>query len=491
MNDRHAACSGLRPRARCPVTSIAYQLSTQLPDYQERLSTLRLERLVPESDARTLFDRLIVQPLSAGFPTPDHPVIILIDGLDEASEGGRNELARFISSEWRNTPDWLRLIVTSRPEPEVTHPLQGLDAYVLDASEPRNEEDIRRFLRRELAPFAETEEAINEATEAILDRSEGLFLYVEWVRQELAAGRLSMDKLDEFTQGLGGVYAEFFARQFPDERAFAAQIRPALEIIAAARGPLSLSEISDMLEWDEYAEADFVDGMGSLISVGENTVRPFHRSVMDWLTDRKTAGREFFVSVTAGHRRLAEGCWAEYTRDVNSMSEYALRYALLHLERSGNQCKRSKIENDGLFHRRRFQIGLKSVAICYSLQSYALADRLARDLATHGHRMCPTGPHSGPGWEDQLDEAISEADTLIVLMTPEAVRSPDGACRKEILHALASGVAILPVMVESCDPPIYIISISWLDMRNCVPLRECEAQYEIEFRHLLRALGRL
>jgi len=115
----------------------------------------------------------------------------------------------------------------------VTHPLQGLSPYVLDASEERNRDDIRRFLRRELAPYGDSTQHTDSAAELILERGEGVFLYAEWVRAELAAGRLSLDRLEEFPQGLGEVYAEFFARQFPDERDFAAGVRPALEIIAA------------------------------------------------------------------------------------------------------------------------------------------------------------------------------------------------------------------------------------------------------------------
>ena len=328
----HLCRHGHRQKAdpRNVVTSIAYQLSTQLPDHEDRLGALDLEEIVPDSDAGTLLDRLVVQPLSSGFPRPDHPVAILIDGLDEASDGGSNELARFIATEWPSTPDWLRLIVTSRPEPEVTHPLQGLSPYELDASEERNRDDIRRFLRLELVPYGHSTQDTDAAVEVILERSEGVFLYAEWVRAEIAAGRLSLDRLDEFPQGLGEVYAEFFARQFPDARDFALGVRPALEIIAAARAPFTVAELGEMLGWDEYAEDEFLDGVGSLFPADGQGVRPFHRSVMGWLTDRATAG-PYFVSVLAGHRRLAEHGWRQYRAGAPALSPYALAHLPHHL----------------------------------------------------------------------------------------------------------------------------------------------------------------
>jgi len=65
-----------------------------------------LERLVREAkEAKTLFDLLIVQPLHGGFPDPDRTMIILIDGLDEATREGTNELANFLWSEFAKTPD--------------------------------------------------------------------------------------------------------------------------------------------------------------------------------------------------------------------------------------------------------------------------------------------------------------------------------------------------------------------------------------------------
>jgi hypothetical protein len=54
--------------ARQCVLSIAYQLATQLPDYEERLNALNLPWIIGGSDAQALFDRLILQPLSAKIP---------------------------------------------------------------------------------------------------------------------------------------------------------------------------------------------------------------------------------------------------------------------------------------------------------------------------------------------------------------------------------------------------------------------------------------
>jgi WD40 repeat protein len=352
---RHGHIQKSDPR-RC-VLSIAYQLSTQLADYQDRLNQLDLPRLIPESDARTLFDRLIVQPLSANFPRPEGIVVVLIDALDEATTVGRNELASFLATEFRRTPDWLRLVITSRPDPEVTYPLQAYTPHVLNASSPDNEDDIRAFLRRELKPFTTDGGEVPEAViEAMLARSEGVFLYVEWVRQEVADGRLSLIEPARFPKGLGEVYAQYIARQFPDVTAYTSQIAPALDAIAAAREPLELSMLAAMFGWGERRRHEFHQSLGSLFTSSGGRILPFHKSVLDWLTSADKAG-PYFVSIEEGHQALATLCWEQYRRGLPATSPYALAHLPEHLIAAGRWEDLERLLCDLLYLEAKVQAG--------------------------------------------------------------------------------------------------------------------------------------
>jgi hypothetical protein len=318
---RHGHVEKSDPRRA--VLSIAYQISSQLPGYQERLNSLDLEQIVSDDNVRTLFDNLIVQPLSGNFPNPGRMIVILIDALDEATEKPKNELASFIASEFDKTPEWIRLIITSRPEPEVTHPLQALTPYILDASTPENENDLRTYLLRELQPFAGGRELQPDVIDTIISLSEGIFLYVEWIRRELSLGRLSLNRLDEFPRGLGGVYAQFIERQFSDIDKFEIVYQPVLELIAAAREPLDVEYIASVFGWSVYDKKKILDAFGSLFSLSDNRIQPFHKSVMDWLSDPARAG-PYFTSAEEGHKRLADYGWQEYQSGVAQMSDYSL-----------------------------------------------------------------------------------------------------------------------------------------------------------------------
>ena len=324
---RHGHVQKADPRRA--VLSIVYQLSTQLPDYRDRLSDLSLEEIAAESNARTLFDSLVVQPLAGNFPEPDRTIVVLIDALDEASHDGRNDLAAFVASEWSKTPSWLRLVITSRPDPEVMHPLQGLTPYVLDTGAPDNDADIVAYLERELKPLVPDGPVPADAIEAILERSEGVFLYVDWVRQELEAKRLTLDRIKDFPQGLGGVYAEFFKRQFPDEDEYADRVGPALDMVAAALEPLELSMIADELGWNDRDRVKFGRSLGSLFPVTDGVIQPFHRSVTDWLTNEDTAG-PYYVSEVEGHQRIANLFWVDLFAGPAEVRGYTRRNLAEH-----------------------------------------------------------------------------------------------------------------------------------------------------------------
>ena len=323
---------------RRAVLSIAYQLSSQYPDYQTRLNSLDLAALANTANAATLFDVLIVQQLPTTSPHPERKALIVIDGLDEATANRANPLAKLIASEFARVPDWLRLLVTSRPEPEIKNALQAFTPYVLDKQPEDNQKDLKRFIVQEYSPFARNHELPDHVVTEILKRSEGIFLYLEWVRSELAAGRLSLGQIESFPQGLGEVYAQFFARQFPDENDFQSRIRPVLEAVVAAQEALAPDFLARLFSWSVYDKKKILVDLGSLFVDMIGQVQPFHRSLVEWLTDENDdkAG-PYFVSKPEGDCRLAEAGWKDYEADPAHVSIYFLKHLASHLAAAGRQ----------------------------------------------------------------------------------------------------------------------------------------------------------
>ena len=140
--------------------------------------------------------------------------MVVIDALDEAGEEHQSEFAAVAATAFSRTPSWLRFVVTGRSESRVATALRGLTPHHLGSSGEEYEDDIREYVRRELSRQAPGGRAPETAVEAVVRRSGGIFLYATYVCRELASGRLSPDRVDQFPGGLSGVYLQFFRRQF-------------------------------------------------------------------------------------------------------------------------------------------------------------------------------------------------------------------------------------------------------------------------------------
>jgi hypothetical protein len=168
---------------------------------------------VVETNVPTVFDRLFVNLLTGAVPIADKPQILLIDALDEATSNGRNELASLIGDEFHRLPPWLRVIVTSRPyEPEINFALQAVNPWRLDAGRPESTEDIRKYLYRELKPFT-SNGARRKSSTKYSDKCEGLSLTRAGYARVADAMAL-LAQVEEFPQGLSGIYAQWFRRYF-------------------------------------------------------------------------------------------------------------------------------------------------------------------------------------------------------------------------------------------------------------------------------------
>lgn len=345
--------------ARRAITSLAYQLSTRLPDYRDRLNGLELDSILAEPDAGTLFDELVSQPLTALHPPGGQPLVLLVDGLDEATEDGRNELAAVLGAELDRTPAWLRVLVTSRPaEPAVALPLQAYEPYPLEEGD-EHLGDLRTYLTGALAlPAAPGAPA--DLVDRIVARSEGSFLYARWATLELARGRWDLDDPESLPQGLGGVYLRFFERQFPDPEEYARRHRPVLEALTAAYEALPVDELADMLGWSAYDRDEILESFGSLVRVRDSRLHPFHLSALEWVGDRDRAGR-YAVLRSEGSRRLADHCWAGARHATGVAPSYALDHAVAHLHEVDRVEDAGSLLLDARYLRARSEGGLQGL----------------------------------------------------------------------------------------------------------------------------------
>jgi hypothetical protein len=104
--------------------------------------------------------------------------------------------------------------------------------------------------------------------------------------------------------------------------------------------------------------------LGALFPVstenGVEVVKPWHKSIPDWLADEKKSG-EFFVGVTEGHKRLAESGWREYLAGPATMDAYSLAWLPRHLLELQEWKKIEEVLCDIFFVEARARVGMLDV----------------------------------------------------------------------------------------------------------------------------------
>lgn len=336
------------------IRTLAFQIATRLPDYRKLLLTLPILTELDRKSSAELFDGLLTYPLKLSITGGRERYLIVIDALDEAGGDGRNELVDVLARYAGQLPDWIGLVVTSRPEFDVTTPFQALKPFPFETKSAANSEDIRAYLRHELAAQLQNRPDADRLVEQILEKSEGIFLYVEWFCRDLRAKWISLDDPERFPQGLGGMFFQFFQRQFPQQKKdtgvigftlsdYKERCRPFLELIVAAQEAPRLRFLCRVLKWSSYDQKEIIDAFGSLLNLTDGRIRMFHKSVMDWLCAPKDSG-PYFVDINAGHRQLAEHCWQEFNSTTERVSWYARLYFQVHLDRIGEVQKKQVIE---------------------------------------------------------------------------------------------------------------------------------------------------
>ncbi len=324
------------------LLSLAAQIAAHLPEYEKRLSALDSNELkeTVKGDTRTVFDNLLLKPFGGDFPIPSRVQLVVIDGLDEASRGQDNELASFIGEVWGGLPDWLRLVVTSRPEMDVIGYLGSLHPFILNASSRENLQDIRTFLRRELDGQNASDDDINQ----IVAKSEGMFLYAYLVLEEIRARRLSLQQIAEFPEGLTGYYKGWFGRKFSNLEGYHRELHDLVSVIIAQKAPLPLSVLSNTLGLSQWELSQRLMKLGVLFPLREERqgtdrvtfVTPMHKSLHDWLTEVNPAtlhprAGAFAANPELGNQLLAEEGWKVYSMGKLAKDPYFNQTLLFHL----------------------------------------------------------------------------------------------------------------------------------------------------------------
>ena len=382
------------------ILTLAFQWALRWPDYRTRLLRVlgltaytapelrvQLRKDLTKRNPQDLFRYLIVEP-SQGLIWREHKLVVVIDALDEATDAqGGNPLTDFLAQQLGSLPCWVGFVVTSRPDPGVAARLQGFKPFTINAQDDRNLADLRTWYDGRLAPLSTLAELSTAkqkwVRDLVLERSEGMMLYLRLVYEGLQEGAITFEKLTDMPPGLPGLYSQYaisFQHRFGDY--YDNGSKPLLRLLAAAPGPLPEDLAVEIIGCDTEALHSTGLRLGSYIVSAPYGLELFHKTLREWLTH--SADNRFWVDAEMGRQLIADALFTELDKSGNA---YLLRWRKLIIEWLPGLLA-SAVQKGSP---ERFK---KLGDVLMDLWQYATAERLYREALRLQRVTLPAG-HSG------------------------------------------------------------------------------------------------
>ena len=253
-------------------STLAFQIASQIPEYSEYISRLNITDLKSNCNDFAFFNRLISVPLSS--IKVEGEKVIIIDGVDEAEQNGKNDMAALLGNCIEQLPKNIKFIIMTRPIPTSTLPFMSADIVNLDATSENNLSDIREYIRTSNLNISE--QVINE----MVKLSEGSFLYTKYLCENYVEG-----SREQLPKGLSSYYFRYFSNLFDIDDYESS--RAYLELLLGSPRPLSVKMIASVTGTSTNVVRTFVRKMGALLQQVNGRLKLYHSSLGEWLTDEE------------------------------------------------------------------------------------------------------------------------------------------------------------------------------------------------------------
>ena len=283
------------------------QVQNQLPGFAESIRSINLGssgKAMDSTDrAAELMDTMVLDPLRK--IQPGQCWVLVIDALDEGGEGIQNLLANVQG----HLPPTVKMIVSARPEADVLTLFPN--KVVLNALGAENQADLVKYVQQRMDlsnRFAASDEIEKQhIVDGVVAWSEGVFLVAVLVLDEIEAGRLEINNLNDPIGGLAGFYLQHFRRLFANVETYP-DVADCLEVMLVSHEPLSDQFIADVLDRPVRNVTRALNQLGSLVPVQQGTRSPFHKSLFDWLRASQEIPHTYALPVGGGLVRIEKWC---------------------------------------------------------------------------------------------------------------------------------------------------------------------------------------
>jgi hypothetical protein len=246
--------------------------------------------------------------------TKGEPVVVLVDALDEAEDVGLAAGANRLYLP-QVLPEGVYFVLTSREQIDYRLDVRRREDLYLRDDDPQNLDDVRTYVRGFLASHPEMDERIRaweidseEFLKLITDKSQGNFMYLVHVLEDIRSGALSpttIDRIDDLPKGLREYYERHWrSMRDQDQERFEAIYEPVLRLLATVREPVTIANVEEWTKVDPARVRDVIREWRPFLNEqpgpnGEKLYRVYHASFQEFLAEEG-------IGLKPSHERIAE-----------------------------------------------------------------------------------------------------------------------------------------------------------------------------------------
>jgi len=331
-----------RSNLRSIFPTLAFQLAHRYPRFRQEL--LPVLTASPDVGRQTLcsqMEKLIIGPIQAAQTS----TLIIIDALDECKDEEPASALLSVLSRFVDKIPFVKFFITGRPEPRIRSGfrleslLPHTDVLRLHEVEPSSvDSDIKLFLRARFIEIAKNRSDCNLAEDwpgshnidILSKKAAGFFIYASTAVKFVASQHHQPDKRltliislpqDTYHEGKLGIdllYTKVLEQAFHDVHSYDHELyshfKSVVGTVLLIFHPLSINTLSDLLR-DCGTPSEISTSLRTLHSLlivpdsTEDSVRIFHKSFPDFLTDpERCTSHQFFIDPSVHHREILLSC---------------------------------------------------------------------------------------------------------------------------------------------------------------------------------------
>ncbi|KAG8853475.1 hypothetical protein FRB91_004806 [Serendipita sp. 411] len=257
---------------------------------------------------------------------PPHPLVLVIDALDECGDDRAREMILRRAFDAASCVSWLKIVITSRQEADINEFFEQPDRYgryLLEdlSTDDKAHEDIRHFTQKRLSSIAAARHLTDWAPEHLVNkvvlRASGLYIFVDtlWrlVREdpdpEIYLNQILEGSTGDASGDLYSLYSSILSSRVKRDHLGFKAVMGAILVVGSYR-PLCARTIAILVGRQASMVQTLVGNMSSLLyrdSRQHDGIRFRHLSIISFLTS-PSCPEEFRVDIQQAHREMAVAC---------------------------------------------------------------------------------------------------------------------------------------------------------------------------------------